>query len=458
MDIRTEHQDSRTLLRLTGRLDGQWSDHLERHVADLVRDGRHQLALDLSAIDFLSSAGIRGLVSAQRRLAAVSGSLAVVSLSEPVDKVLSMVGLSPVLVRLDAVVTAPASQPVQVRSPEAVSPATQVVATPTAAAPLTAPKPAPLARTLAEPQRLTIESVNMEVHCLADVGMTGVYRGTPQSLSQARYTAQDAAVTTIDAQTVSLGLGAFGNSFEDCRGFFGEYLAVAGAAVSQPAERGASCDFLMTQGNYLPQVQTLYSLTCTGPFSHLLRFDPIETDAGTSSDQAVRGIELRVLARQALAMTGSASACMVVVAESAGLIGASLRRSPAEEGAATDLFGFPGIRDWLSFSTERLDAGSTVVAVGVVADATRIAPELAAFLRPMGQGSDLAGHVHGAPFKHRPLPKGAIDLMTTLRPLFDSETAATVMHLLCDDRHPDQVEDSRFLRGACWAAPLTWSA
>lgn len=458
MDIRTEHQDSRTLLRLSGRLDGQWSDHLDRHVAELVREGRHQLALDLSAIDFLSSAGIRGLVSAQRRLAAVSGSLAVVSLSEPVDKVLSMVGLSQVLVRLDAAPTAPAIQPVQVQPREAAAPAAQAAATPAAAATPEAPQPAVPARPVAEPRRLTIASVGLEVHSLADAGMTGVARGKPQSLSHARYTAQDAAVTTIDTQTVSIGLGAFGNSFEDCQGFFGEYLAVAGAAVSQPAERGASCDFLMAQGDYLPQVQTLYSLTCNGPFSHLIRFDPIETDAGAGSDQAVRGIELRELARQALTMTDSACACIVVVAESAGLVGASLRRSPAQDSAGTDLFAFPGVREWLSFSTERLDAGSTVVAVGVVADAARVAPGLAGFLRPMGQSSGLTAHVHGAPFKHRPLPKGAIDLMTTLRPLFDSQTAATVMHLLCDDRHPDQVEDSRFLRGACWAAPLTWSA
>ena len=72
MDIRTEHQDSRTLLSLTGRLDGQWSDHLDRHVSELVRAGRHRLALDLSTVDFLSSAGIRALVSAQRQLSAVT--------------------------------------------------------------------------------------------------------------------------------------------------------------------------------------------------------------------------------------------------------------------------------------------------------------------------------------------------------------------------------------------------
>jgi anti-anti-sigma factor len=444
MDIRTEHQDSRTLLSLTGRLDGQWSDHLDRHIGELVRTGQHRLALDLSAVEFLSSAGIRALVSAQRQLGAVNGSLTVVSVSEPVDKVLSMIGLRNVLVSLD-----PAAMPPPRALESAPTPVPLAAVTPTKAP--TAPPPAAQGD---GPRRLVIDSGTLDIHTLAAATMTCTPQGQPQSLAHARYTACDATVTTIGPQTVSLGLGAFGNSFEDCQGFFGEYLAVCGAAVSQPAERGASCDFLMAQGDYLPEVQTLYSLTCTGAFSHLIRFDPPSSGGRRSDEPATRGIELGELARQALALTGSACACIVVIAESAGLIGASLRRSPAEPGAGTDLFDFPGVRDWLSFSTERLDAGSTVVAVGIVAHATGLPEALAPFLRPMGVHTNLVGHVHGAPFKHRPLPRGVIDLAASMRPLFDSETAATVMHLLCDDRNPDQIEDSRFLRGACWAAPL----
>jgi anti-anti-sigma factor len=444
MDIRTEHQDSRTLLSLTGRLDGQWSDHLDRHIGELVRTGRHRLALDLSAVEFLSSAGIRALVSAQRQLGAVNGSLTVVSVSEPVDKVLSMIGLRNVLVSLD-----PAAMPPP-RAPESAPTPVPLAASRLTEAP-TAPPPAAQAD---GPRRLVLDSGTLDIHTLAATTMTCTPQGQPQSLAHARYTARDATVTAIGPQTVSLGLGAFGNSFEDCQGFFGEYLAVCGAAVSQPAERGASCDFLMAQGDYLPEVQTLYSLTCTGAFSHLIRFDPPSSDGKRSDEPATRGIELGELARQALALTGSACACIVVIAESAGLIGASLRRSPAEPSTGTDLFNFPGVRDWLSFSTERLDAGSTVVAVGIVAQATGLPEALAPFLRPMGVHTNLVGHVHGAPFKHRPLPRGVIDLAASLRPLFDSETAATVMHLLCDDRNPDQIEDSRFLRGACWAAPL----
>jgi anti-anti-sigma factor len=445
MDIRTEHQDSRTLLSLTGRLDGQWSDHLDRHIGELVRTGRHRLALDLSAVEFLSSAGIRALVSAQRQLGAVNGSLTVVSVSEPVDKVLSMVGLRNVLVRPDPAAMPPAPAP---GSAPTLAP---LVAVPPTQAPTAAPPPAPQAD---GPRRLMLDSGTLDLYTLAAATMTCAPQGEPQSLAHARYTARDAKTTTIGPQTVSLGLGAFGNSFDDCQGFFGEYLAVCGAAVSQPAERGASCDFLVAQGDYLPEVQTLYSLTCTGAFSHLIRFDPPSSDGKASEASATRGIELGELARQALALTDSACACIVLIAESAGLIGASLRRSPAEPGASTDVFEFPGVRDWLSFSTERLDAGSTVVAVGIVGQAARLPEALAPFMRPMGVHTNLVGHVHGAPFKHRPLPRGVIDLATSLRPLFDSETAATVMHLLCDDRNPDQIEDSRFLRGACWAAPL----
>lgn len=440
MDIRTEHQASRTLLTLTGRLDGQWSDHLGRHIGELVRAGQHQLALDLSAIEFLSSAGIRALVSAQRQLGTVNGSLTVVSLSEPVDKVLSMVGLRHVLVRLE---NTPA--PTQATAPAG------AIRTP--AAPLLMPS----VRTSEPPHSLKLGHSALEIHTLGSAVMTCVAQGTPHALATAQYTTDDASLTKIGPQTVSLGLGAFGETFGACQDFFGEYLAVGGAAVCQPAQGGANCDFLVAQGDYLPQVQTLYSLTCNGPFSRLIRFEPDSLPATGSIDSPPSGLELNQLAQQALTLTDSPLACIVLIAESAGLIGASLRRSPTAQAGETDLFGFPGVREWLSFSTERLDAGSTVVAVGVIGDASRVPAQLAPFLRPIGAQSGLVGHVHGAPFKYRPLAKGVIDLRDTLRPLFDSETAATVMHLLCDDRNPKQIEDSRFVRGACWVAPLSWS-
>ena len=62
--------------------------------------------------------------------------------------------------------------------------------------------------------------------------------------------------------------------------------------------------------------------------------------------------------------------------------------------------------------------------------------------------------MHASSFRYRPLPKGLIEIGQVIRPLFEGESARGVMHLLCDDRDPQRVEDSAFIRGACWTAPL----
>ena len=46
-------------LHLEGRLDAYWADHLSASIEDSIRQGFHQLQLNLANVDYLSSAGIR---------------------------------------------------------------------------------------------------------------------------------------------------------------------------------------------------------------------------------------------------------------------------------------------------------------------------------------------------------------------------------------------------------------
>jgi hypothetical protein len=99
-----------------------------------------------------------------------------------------------------------------------------------------------------------------------------------------------------------------------------------------------------------------------------------------------------------------------------------------------------------------------VIAAGVVAHPAHSPQALAPFLRPVGVAGSPLGHVHAVPFRYKPLPEGLIDLQRAIKPFIDSESAQTVLHLLCDDRDAQQPEESRFIRGALWVAPLTFGA
>jgi hypothetical protein len=266
--------------------------------------------------------------------------------------------------------------------------------------------------------------------------------GTPELLDGCRFGPEHCRTLRCPADAFAVGLGAFGRDFADCRTRFGEFLTVAGAAAYLPTDGSDVPDYVLASGALVPALEVLYALVCEGSFAALARFErPRDGRIGLSA-----------VAEACVEIGGQDAAGVVMVAESAGLVGAALRRSPALEPAGDAPFGYPQVREWLSFTPERAYARSLALVAGVVARAER--PELAAWLRPLRRQPWPAGHFHGAAFSYRPLQKGAIDLAPTVSGLFEGESLQSVLHLLADDRDLVGVGESEFSRGACWIAPL----
>src|SRR5215813_3069578 len=64
-------------LKVEGRLDVYWAEHLAAAVDEEIRQGSHHIRLDLASVAFLSSAGIGVLVRIARELKSIGGSFAV---------------------------------------------------------------------------------------------------------------------------------------------------------------------------------------------------------------------------------------------------------------------------------------------------------------------------------------------------------------------------------------------
>jgi hypothetical protein len=161
---------------------------------------------------------------------------------------------------------------------------------------------------------------------------------------------------------------------------------------------------------------------------------------------------------QALREAGCGLAGVVVLAESAGLLGAHLRRSPAGSSASpVQRFHFPEVRDWLSFSPERVYARNLVLIAGVARTGREgpSSPALDALLRPIDAAGELHGHFHAAVFPYRPLKKRTLDLYASARELFESGAIQDVLHLLRDGRPVVGAGESELLGGACWLSPIS---
>jgi anti-anti-sigma factor len=393
---------------VNGRLDSYWADHLAETLEEAVRTGSHDITLDLADVHYMSSAGIRVLVITHKRLSAIQGRLRITNPSEMVVKILQLSGLASLLLAAESPM-AEASASEKVRASTSERDGVEYTTYDTAPG-----------------ERLRCRVI-----------------GDPRRLDGCRFRAEDATVMSIPASSTVVGLGAFGSEYRECRSRFGEFLSVSGTAAYLPTDGSGIPDYFVSAEPSLPEMTLLYGVSYDGAFARLVRFEATKDSGHVSLSQLIE---------DCLSLGEVDAAGLVLVAESAGLAGAALRRSPAMGSQSQAPFDYPEIREWLSFSSERLYARSVVVAAGV---ATRVpSASLASMVRPLGENELPAGHIHAAAFSYAPLPRGNIRLRETVAGLFENEKLESVLHLLRDGRPITGAGESAFSRGACWIGSL----
>jgi anti-anti-sigma factor len=97
MHIAVEENEDKKIVRVDGRLDASSSPHLEHKILSLFSDGCKHLLIDFSKIDYLSSAGMRLLLSITKKLHAKGGMLALCAISDEVMEIIKMAGFERVL-------------------------------------------------------------------------------------------------------------------------------------------------------------------------------------------------------------------------------------------------------------------------------------------------------------------------------------------------------------------------
>lgn len=86
-----------TVLRPSGRMDGQTSADLESECLEHLGGGTPRLALDLAEVPYVSSAGLRVILSLFRACASRGGALALLAPQPMVREVLAVSGFETLL-------------------------------------------------------------------------------------------------------------------------------------------------------------------------------------------------------------------------------------------------------------------------------------------------------------------------------------------------------------------------
>jgi anti-anti-sigma factor len=418
----TAHVGSSALVRLAGRLDGEWSRHLADTLDELLRDGLRSVVLEMSQVDYVSSPGISVLGQRYRDFSALRGELRISSPSPAVLRALTAAGLLEHLLLLpdDASVAGGPGRPSAafVRSGDFTGDAWQVPA-------VVGP-----AGHYETSRRHEAGVLSCRVVGRAD----GFARG---------YDAAACRTVHFPSSVFGLGVGAIGERYEETRDRFGELIALGGTAAYLPTDGALTPDWVSARPDAPPTVVLGAGLVCEGAFSNLIRF---RTQPGSNT------VSLAELANVALATSGGDMAGIVAAAEAAELTTAVLKRSPA---TLREPLGFEAdeLREWLTFSPERTTTPRTVLIAGVVA--RRPLEPLAGFLRPLGASAALVGHFHAVAFPYRPVPQRTVSLKALVEKLLEAQSPRAVGHLVFDDRGSEGAGDNALLRGLCWTGPIT---
>lgn len=96
MEINILQENGATVMQIIGRLDTVTSPDLDRAVKPLIEIGA-SIIFDCAQLEYISSSGLRVVLSTHKQLAAVGGRFAVRNLNREVRSVFDLTGFSRLL-------------------------------------------------------------------------------------------------------------------------------------------------------------------------------------------------------------------------------------------------------------------------------------------------------------------------------------------------------------------------
>ena len=97
MEIQKKKEKETVVVSVKGRLDAVSSPEFEKELAALMAEGESIFILDFGSLDYISSAGLRSILAATKKLKEKKGKLLLASLKEVVKEVFDISGFSAII-------------------------------------------------------------------------------------------------------------------------------------------------------------------------------------------------------------------------------------------------------------------------------------------------------------------------------------------------------------------------
>jgi len=106
MEIQKRKEDKAMVVTVSGRMDAVTASDFESALGDLMAQGNKRFVIDFTDLDYISSAGLRSILAAAKKLKGMDGKLSLACLQEVVREVFDISGFSAIIPIYDSVETA----------------------------------------------------------------------------------------------------------------------------------------------------------------------------------------------------------------------------------------------------------------------------------------------------------------------------------------------------------------
>lgn len=107
MEIAKEMITGHCVIKLTGRLDAVTAPELEGYLIEAIDNGDTCMAMDLSNLDYVSSAGLRVFLVAAKKIKAAKGDLSLTGLEGNIKEVIEISGFPSIMPCYDSLADLP---------------------------------------------------------------------------------------------------------------------------------------------------------------------------------------------------------------------------------------------------------------------------------------------------------------------------------------------------------------
>jgi len=94
MEISCNKQNQALVVSVSGRMDGTTAHQFEQECDPWVEQGEKLLIVDMSQVEYISSAGLRSILSTGKKLKSSGGALVFVGMQDMVKEVFDMSGFN----------------------------------------------------------------------------------------------------------------------------------------------------------------------------------------------------------------------------------------------------------------------------------------------------------------------------------------------------------------------------